>query len=119
MKVLLLLPKATTGKISSKAEIKGSLLDMQKFSVRQINEYIALSGDKNIIHQRVRPIVPGLMMVLYLYDFFRSQSDWDIRFLNPVYADDEVFFYRQDNGVNAYVNNKLVLTIKFKTGQVN
>ena len=119
LKVLLLLPKATTGKISSKAEIKGSLLDMQKFSVRQINEYIALSGDKNIIHQRVRPIVPGLMMVLYLYDFFCSQSDWDIRFLNPVYADDEVFFYRQNNGVNAYVNNKLVLTIKFKTGQVN
>lgn len=114
LKVLLLLPKTVQNTVSRKSEILGSFFGRKKFSTKQINDYIVLSGDKNIIHQGAEPIVPGLMMVLYLYNFFPAQTNWDIRFLRPVYADDEVSFYRQGNIVNAYANDTLVFTIKFK-----
>lgn len=114
LKVLLLLPKTKANTISQKTEKIGSYLFKQKFSTAQINDYINLSGDKNIIHQGENPIVPGLMMVLYLYEKFKDQTKWDIRFLYPVHADEKVFFYQQDTTINAYVNDVLVFTIKFK-----
>ena len=114
LKVLLLLPKTVQNTVSRKSEILGSFFGRKKFSTKQINDYIVLSGDKNIIHQGENPIVPGLMMVLYLYEKFKDQTKWDIRFLYPVHTDDEVFFYQQNTTINAYVNDVLVFTIKFK-----
>lgn len=121
LKVLLLLPKSVQHTAAKKTQPSGFFLSRRKFTVGQINEYIALSGDKNIIHQSEKPIVPGFLMVLYLYkEFFRAQSAWDIKFLYPVFAGDEVTFYQQGNTVNAYVHDVLAFTIKFnKTGESN
>lgn len=121
LKVLLVMPKSSQTSSVRKMQQCGSFLSKRKFTIEQINEYIALSGDKNIIHQSEKPIVPGFLMVLYLYEeFFRAQTDWDVKFLYPVYSGDEIAFYQQGNTVNAYVHDVLAFTIKFnRTGEFN
>lgn len=113
LKVLLLLPKTNIVQSAKKTTKIGLLFNKQKFDIMKINEYVALSGDKNIIHKGEKPIVPGLLMILYLHKFFKTQMYWNVKFICPVYADDEVCFYQKDTIVNAYVNERLVFTINF------
>lgn len=83
------------------------------FTKREINDYILLSGDKNIIHRGKTPIVPGLCMVYFLtQNLHQDTLHWQIRFNAKVYAEDKIIFTKEKNYFKAYVNDKLVFTIK-------
>ena len=115
LKVLLLLPSKNLAK-SPKATnniIEGNVLCRHKFSLQEISDYILLSGDENIIHQTQNPIVPGLCMVYFLARMLhRYFLHWQVDFVVPVYAGDEVVFTHKDDFILAYVGKVLVFKIK-------
>lgn len=116
--VLLLLPKKSLAPTDFKGQIKpifipDNIIFTHRFSRQEIADYVHLSGDKNIIHQVKNPIVPGLCMAYFLQKMLhRHYFHWQIAFLAPVYADDEVIFTQEYHHICAYVAGKLVFKIK-------
>lgn len=115
LKVLLLLPEKKLAKSAktSANNIEGNFLLAHRFSKQEIADYILLSGDENIIHQVQNPIVPGLCMIYFLQRMLhRHFLHWQIAFVAPVYAGEEVAFIHKDNFILAYVANELVFRLK-------
>lgn len=63
------------------------------FSKEEIREFVRTVRDDNWIHQTEKPIVPGLMMLAWIWD--REVSLWDkaIIFRTPAYAEEEIALY--------------------------
>lgn len=112
--VLLLLPKQTITNKDTKNIVNplGTLILKHQFTIEEIHNYISLSGDRNIIHQIKNPIVPGLYMLLLLQSVLKLTTlHWQVTFINPVFANDILYVYRQNNKIMAYVNAQNVFNI--------
>lgn len=115
--LLLLLPKSLTiNNLPINDEVIYTLphiISQHTFTKREIDDYILLSGDKNIIHQGANPIVPGLCMVYFLaQNLHQDTLHWQIRFNAKVYAEDKIIFTKEAKHIKAYANDKLVFSIK-------
>lgn len=123
LRTLLVLPrqslaaKAAGTSFSPAEENSGGLkADIRHvFTQAEIDEYTALSGDDNIIHKAgaVRAVVPGLCMAYFLQrELNLKQLHWIVSFLSPVFAGDEVCFYRESGCIKAYACGRLVFKIE-------
>lgn len=117
LKTWLILPKKNIVKpdtMSNNDRIKSKHLIKQYFVKSDIDKYIALSGDKNIIHQKENPIVPGLCMLWQLQkDLCLTQINWKVVFEKPVFVDEEIEIAICKDKIEAYVNNQRVYYIEF------
>ncbi|MGM9569245.1 MAG: hypothetical protein ACI3XC_04095 [Phascolarctobacterium sp.] len=114
LRVFLVLPKNKLGSKSAQAEAPvGKLLVEHVFTVQEVREYVAYTGDKNIIHQGEHPIVPGLCMAAWLQQSLElKELDWRISFLAPVYTGDALKVYATEQELTAYVGSIKVFLIK-------
>ena len=114
LKVFLVLPKQQLGSKAKVAEVPtGKMLEKHVFSVQEVRDYVAYTGDENIIHQGEHPVIPGLCMAAWLQQAFRlTELDWRISFLAPVYAGDELAVYAAEQELAAYVGSFKVFAIK-------
>ena len=68
LRVFLVLPKAKLGsKPAAQEEPTGELVLEHSFTVQEVADYVAYTGDENIIHQGEHPIVPVLFVILWMY----------------------------------------------------
>ena len=114
LRVFLVLPKAKLGsKPAAKEEPTGELVLEHSFTVQEVADYVAYTGDENIIHQGEHPIVPGLCMAAWLQQALQLQElDWRISYLRPVYAGDELKVYSREQELAAYVQGFKAFSIK-------
>ena len=114
LRVFLVLPKAKLGsKPAAKEEPTGELVLEHSFTVQEVADYVAYTGDENIIHQGEHPIVPGLCMADWLQQALQLQElDWRISYLRPVYVGDELKVYSREQELAAYVQGFKAFSIK-------
>ena len=114
LRVFLVLPKAKLGsKPAAKEEPTGELVLDHSFTVQEVADYVAYTGDENIIHQGEHPIAPGLCMAAWLQQALQLQElDWRISYLRPVYAGDELKVYSREQELAAYVQGFKAFSIK-------
>lgn len=114
LRVFLVLPKANLGsKPAAQEEPTGELVLEHSFTVQEVADYVAYTGDENIIHQGEHPIVPGLCMAAWLQQALQLQElDWRISYLRPVYAGDELKVYSSEQELAAYVQGFKAFSIK-------
>ena len=121
LRTLLLLPRESLTAGHKRQILDSTMSKMSpsdfhhKFTQAEIDDYTALSGDDNIIHKASagRVIVPGLCMVYFLQRKLKlKELHWTVSFLSPVFADDDVYFYKEDNCILAYADNKSVFKIE-------
>ena len=81
--------------------------------IQEVRDYVAYTGDENIIHQGEHPVIPGLCMAAWLQQALQlTELDWRISFLAPVYAGDELAVYAAEQELAAYVGGFKVFAIK-------
>lgn len=115
LRAVLVLPEAGAGPSLREEEPAGKLIYSHAFTVEEIGEYIALTGDQNIIHQGEHPIVPGICMAWYLQKSLGLKAlNWSLRYQGPVYAGDELAVYAAEGAYQAYVGKIPVFKIKLK-----
>lgn len=114
LRVFLVLPRAKLGsKPAAKEEPTGELVLEHSFTVLEVADYVAYTGDENIIHQGEHPIVPGLCMAAWLQQALQLQElDWRISYLRPVYAGDELKVYSSEQELAGYVQGFKAFSIK-------
>ena len=114
LRVFLVLPKAKLGsKPAAQEEPTGELVLEHSFTVQEVADYVAYTGDENIIHQGEHPIVPGLCMAAWLQQALQLQElDWRISYLRPVYAGDELKVYSSEQELAGYVQGFKAFSIK-------
>ncbi len=123
LRTLLLLPRDNLAEGNKKRILDSTLGKVMppsdfhhKFTQEEIDDYTALSGDDNIIHKAGiagRVIVPGLCMVYFLQRKLKlKELHWTVSFLSPVFAGDDVYFYKKDNYIHAYADSKSVFKIE-------
>ncbi len=114
LRVFLVLPKNALGtKPAQEAAPTGEVVARHVFTTQEIAEYVAFTGDENIIHKGAHPVVPGLCMAAWLQKALGlAELDWRISFLAPVYAGDELCVYKDESALNAYVGARNVFVIK-------
>lgn len=111
----LVLP-ASVGSAAKREPVEptGELLAEHCFSVQEVRDYVAFTGDRNIIHEGEHPIVPGLCMASWLQgELGLTELDWRISFLAPVYTDEELRVFREEKQLVAYVGGARVFSIKY------
>lgn len=114
LRVFLVLPKRKLGNKTVEPQMPaGELVCEHIFTTQEIADYVAFTGDENIIHKGEHPVVPGLCMAAWLQKTLKLQQlDWRISFLAPVYAGDKLRIYRNDNVLSGYVEATNVFVIK-------
>lgn len=114
LRVFLVLPKKQLGSKLTVDELpQGKPLLEHVFSVQEVRDYVAYTGDENIIHQGEHPIVPGLCMAAWLQQALQLQElDWRISFLCPVHTGDELKIYDAGSELQAYVRSSKAFSIK-------
>ena len=91
----------------------GTLLAEHVFTVDEVRNYVAFTGDENIIHKGEHPIVPGLCMTAWLQSALAARElDWRVSFLAPVFTGDTLCVYQNGAELQAYVGSSNVFTIK-------
>ena len=116
LRVFLVLPKNKLGTKTIEPEAPtGKLLVEHVFTVQEVRDYVAYTGDENIIHQGEHPIVPGLCMASWLQKALQlCELDWRISYLRPVYTGDELMIYATEQELTAYVDGFKVFNIKLE-----
>ena len=114
LRVFLVLPKQRLGaKPAVPTAQTGELAAAHSFTPEEIAQYVAYTGDENIIHKGEHPVVPGLCMAAWLQKALQlTELDWRISFLRPVYAGDELRVYAEGKTLSGYVGAANVFVIK-------
>ncbi len=121
LEVILVLPKgvfhaekpSTAAVVAEQVNSDGRLVAQHVFTEAEIADYIAQSGDENVIHKGAHAVVPGLCMVAWLQDALQAVTlDWRVRFLSPVYIGDDLKVVEADDSMTGYVGANKVFTIR-------
>lgn len=76
------------------AELPGAFLHC--FTSAEIQCFTQAAGDENPIHEGENPVVPGLQLLQCLHQKYPAAKHIDLRFLQPVYAQEPVYIQRED-----------------------
>lgn len=114
LRSFLVLPVApVAGQTPLEGVPEGRLLFAHYFTPQEVSDYVAYTGDENIIHKGEQPIVPGLCMACYLQEALNmSALDWRISFLSIVRTGELVSFYQAEGQISAYVDKIPAFTVK-------
>lgn len=95
------------------AQQLGEAIYSHRFSVEEIENYLSFTGDENIIHKGLRPLVPGICMLHGLKQHLGLRYlEWKVSFLAPVYAGEELNVHPVDKGFEGYVKKRRVFVVK-------
>lgn len=121
LRVWLVLPK-DGGKAAAKAAGAapcGKCVWSHAFTAEEVREYVACTGDRNIIHAGSHPIVPGLCMLAQMQrDLGAEKLCWRAAFVSPVYAGDALEAYACGSVLQVFCGGRLAFYIKTDEKQV-
>ncbi len=121
LEVILVLPKGVfhaekplaSSQVDEQVNLEGKLVAQHTFTAEEIADYIAQSGDENVIHKGAHAVVPGLCMVAWLQQALQAEMlSWRVRFLSPVYIGDDLKVVETDGDMTGYVGANKVFTIR-------
>lgn len=82
-------------------------------SIGEIHKFAKDTGDLNEIHFGEKPVVQGMLIIKYLDEYFRLlQYEYtiiNIRFIEPLYANESTSIILESKEFNVYKNNKSIL----------
>lgn len=90
-------------------------------SKKNVEDFMLLTKDFNIIHKGERPVVQGLLLLSYIDNYLNEKmekySEIEIKFLTPIYANEELKISINGDEILLLRNSKIVLRgkIKWKT----
>lgn len=112
LKLVLLLPRQIGVSAAAAERPEGNFVYEHIFSPEEISTYTARVGDENTLHSQPRPIVPGILLLSWLQQAAAAEFlHWKTRFLQPVYAGEQVTVYKQHGMLTGYVNGIKVFVI--------
>lgn len=114
LRVFLVLPTGSAVKDSDAAAYDEALVQAHHvFTASEVQDYVAYTGDENIIHKGERPLVPGLCMLAWAQqELALTKLHWRVSFLSPVHAGEELVLVANEAGFTAYANENVAFEIK-------
>ena len=107
--------KNSKDKLTTREEkIISSLEFWQTISKEEIVEFSKYTNDKNLIHLEDKPIVQGLMILMDLSKLIKESKEITIKFINPIYSNEDIYIKNEHNAILGYVNNVLCFKCNFK-----
>ena len=77
-----------------------------------------ITGDKNTLYDKGYLIVPGMILLNYIYNYLKDRkiefSKLEVRFLRPVYVNEEISINIDGNTISIISINKIVIKGVFK-----
>lgn len=86
----------------------------RKISKEEVYKFSKLTGDENYIHLTNKPVVQGMFLLNEVIKGIDNFKELEIKFINPIFADEEIFLQKGERSILAYSNNKLCFKIIFK-----
>lgn len=91
---------------------------LAKVSYKEVEEFIDITGDKNTLHDKGHLIIPGMILVNYIDNYLMDKkiefSKLEVRFLRPVYVNEEVSININRDTISIISINKIVIKGVFK-----
>lgn len=86
----------------------------RSFSVSDMSKYLDYTGDTNIIHQGKNAIIPGLMLIAYLFEdnLLMLSTGIEVRFIRPVKVSSNLSYNKYDDKIYIYCDSLSVLEIR-------
>ena len=96
--------KDSNGKFTTRKEERIDSLGFWKtISKEEIVEFSKYTNDKNLIHLNDKPIVQGLIILMYLSRLVKGLSEITIKFINPIYSDEDIYIKKEQDTILGYV----------------
>ena len=106
--------KDSSGKSKTKEEeILDSLEFWTTICKEEIVEFSKYTNDINLIHLKDKPIVQGLIILMHLSNLVKGLSEITIKFINPIYSEEDIYIKKEKNTILGYVNNMLCFKCNF------
>ena len=86
----------------------------KKITNEEIYEFSKLTGDKNYIHLVDKPVVQGMLILNEIIKNIDEFKELEIKFINPIFGEEEIFLEKDKRNILAYSNNKLCFKVTFK-----
>lgn len=91
---------------------------LAKVSYKEVEEFINITGDRNTLHDKGNLIVPGMILLNYIDNYLKEReikfSRLEIRFLRPVYVNEEISINIERDTISIISINKIVIKGVFK-----
>ena len=99
--------------ITREENITSSLESWKTISKEEIVEFSKYTKDKNLIHLEDKPVVQGLLILMKLSKLIKESKEITIKFINPIYSDEDIYIKKEHNAILGYVNNVLCFKCNF------
>ena len=97
-----------------KENLEKNISFWRKISKEEVYKFSKLTGDENYIHLTNKPVVQGMFLLNEIIKEIGNFKELEIKFIKPIFADEEIFLQKGDGIILAYSNNKLCFKIIFK-----
>ena len=91
---------------------------LAKVSYKEVEKFINITGDRNTLHDKGNLIVPGMILLNYIDNYLKEReikfSRLEIRFLRPVYVNEEISINIERDTISIISINKIVIKGVFK-----
>lgn len=91
---------------------------LAKVSYKEVEKFINITGDRNTLHDKGNLIVPGMILLNYIDNYLNERkikfSKLEIRFLRPVYVNEEISINIERDTISIISINKIVIKGVFK-----
>lgn len=108
--IVLIKPKSPSLKSESFKKILKTSVDSKSFSKQELSKYLTYSGDKNAIHFGENPILPGILILDYILNYFSPiPSSFSIKFTNPIVLNNILYTSKiTENELIGFTNENFV-----------
>lgn len=106
--------KINVSKKNKVEEYKNFLTHTIKFTKEEVYNFSKYTRDINSIHLENKPVVQGLLILMYLEKYLKDVKSMEVKFINPMYAESLVHICELENIIIGYIENKLCFKAKFE-----
>lgn len=82
-------------------------------SKEEVYEFSKYTKDINYIHILDKPIVQGLLILMQLFALINDPKIITIKFIRPIYSDEDIYIKKEKDKILGYVKNKLCFKCSF------
>ena len=97
-----------------KENLEKNISFWRKISKEEVYKFSKLTGDENYIYLTNKPVVQGMFLLNEIIKEIGNFKELEVKFIKPIFADEEIFLQKGDGIILAYSNNKLCFKIIFK-----
>ena len=97
-----------------KENLEKNISFWRKISKEEVYKFSKLTGDENYIYLTNKPVVQGMFLLNEIIKEIGNFKELEIKFIKPIFADEEIFLQKGEGSILAYSNNKLCFKIIFK-----